>query len=177
MRLGNTPRSARLLLAALGLCGLLGSPRSARAEEPTPAAPEPRVFDGTAGITRLAGYGFAAQALIAGVVYVVRSSNNADDMAELAAPLSRDFGIDVCRRPLAVNVAACANLAASVEARDHDGDYAVGFFVMAGVVSAATTASIWLWRTPGPSGWPPDWLRVTPTVGPKSGGVILQGAW
>ena len=53
----------------------------------------------------------------------------------------------------------------------------MGAFVLGGLTAAAATVSVWLWRTPGRSYWIPDLWKVSPTVGPKSGGVILQGAW
>ena len=108
---------------------------------------------------------------------VVQANDDAEKAAQLAAPLSRDFGTVSCRTPLAVNVNACGGLASALHQSDRRGDDAVGFFVAAGVLSAVATASIWIWRTPGPSSWIPDWFNATPTVGPKSGGVILQGTW
>ena len=177
MKLGNTPRSARLLLAALALCGILGSTRPAQADEPKPAVPKPttlpRVFDGMAGFARASAYAVAGEATIFGVFWAFRSNHEANQAANLAAPLSGAHGIGACRRPLAVNVSACNNLVYRLSQRDELGDYSVGAFVLAGVA----TASIWLWRTPGASFWIMDWLRLTPTAGLKSGGMILQGAW
>lgn len=181
MNLGNTTRSARLLGATLGMGCVFGYTRPAQAEEPKPAASEPatepRVFDGTAGFARASAYSIAVQAVLVGVVTAFRSSDNADDAAKHAAPLSRDFGADACRKPLAANASACGNIAFLLKSRDANGEAAVGFLVFAGVVSASATASIWLWRTPGRSYWIPDWFRVIPTAGPKSGGVLLQGSW
>lgn len=181
MKLGNTTRTARLLLAALGFCGILASTRPALADEPSPAvpgpAPLPRVFDGTAGFARAGAYMVAGQALFFGIFWAFRSTSEANQAADIAAPLGGAQGISACRKPVAVNVSACDNLVYRLAERDNLGDHSVGAFVLAGVAATAATASIWLWRTPGASYWMPDWFRLTPTAGPKSGGVILQGVW
>ena len=181
MSLGNTTRSARPLIAMLGMCSTLGHARPAQAEAPESAAAEPatvpRLFDGNAGFVRLVGYSLSIEAVAVGVLTTIRSGDAADDAAKLTAPLRRDFGPGACKRLLAANASACGNLADALTERDKNGDFAVGSFLIAGVLSAVATASIWLWRTPGTSGWPPDWFRLTPTAGPKSGGVVLQGTW
>ena len=181
MKSESTTTSARLLLAGLGLCGIVCSSHPAQADEAKPVAPEPaplpRVFDGTAGFVRAIAYVTALEASVVGVVWAIRSNTNATHAADLAAPLSGTHGIDACRKPLAANVHACNDLASQLADRDKDGDYSVGAFVLGGVMATAATASIWLWRTPGSSYWLLDFFRVTPTAGPKSGGVILQGTW
>ncbi len=181
MKLRNTPSSINLPLAALGLCGLLGLTRPALADEPGPAvletAPLPRVFDGTAGFLRLVVYSHAVGATVMGVALAFQSNTNANRAEALAVSLSEAHGLGACRKPLAVNVRACDELTFALSDRDTLGGSAVGAFVFAGVAAAAATASIWLWRTPGISYWLPDLFRVTPTAGPKSGGVILQGSW
>ena len=181
MKIESTTNSARLLLAVLSLSSILGSAHSVQADESKPVEPEPaslpRVFDGAAGLARLTGYAFTMGALFGGVLAVVQSSSASREAADLAAPLSRSLGTGACRSPLAANASTCESLVYTMVERDRSGDYAVGFFVAAGVMSAAATASIWLWRTPGPSFWLPDRFRASPTVGPKSGGVLLQGTW
>ena len=170
----------RLLLAALGLCGILGSTRPAQADEPEPVVPKPaapRIFDGVAGFSRFSLYTFAAEATFFGIFGAFKSNDNANRAADLAAPLIGAYGIGACQKPLAANVTACDALASTLSERDTYGNYSVRTFVVAGVAAAAATASIWVWRTPGASYWIPDWFRVTPTAGPRSGGVILQGSW
>lgn len=125
----------------------------------------------------MTSYCFGAIFAFGGIASAVRSSDEAEEAAKLAAPLSRDFGARGCRTSLAVNKTACFGLASTMAQRDINGDRAVGYFVAAGVLSAVATASIWIWRTPGLSAWIPDWFSAAPTVGPKSGGVILQGTW
>ena len=181
LKLAKRTSAARLLLAALGLCGALGHSRTAQADEPKPAAidtsPLPRVFDGKAGFARLLGFSWAAEATIVGIILAVQSSQSADRAAELSAPLARNLGVGACRKPLAANAVSCSDLTYVLAERDDAANVAMASLVFAGVASAAATASIWLWRTPGSSYWIPDLMRVTPTVGPKSGGVILQGSW
>jgi hypothetical protein len=173
--------SARVLLVGVGLACLLGHARPALADEPKPAAPDepaqPKIFEGLAGVTRSMAWWIALCAAGTGIASAVESSDDAAQAAELAAPLQRDFGLGACRNAGAAKTGACANLAATMADRDKRGDWAVGTLVFAGVLATTATASIWFWRTPGQSWWLPDLLHVTPTAGPKSGGVVLQGSW
>jgi hypothetical protein len=181
MNLGDRRSSARVLLIGVGVACVLGHARPAQADEPVPGATAtataPKVFEGWAGFARFAGFTWAAGATISGVILAVKSAGHADRAFTLAAPVSRDLGPGACRTPSAARATACANLGAALADRDETANFAAGLLVFAGVASVAATASIWLWRTPATTYRIPALWGVTPTAGPKSGGVILQGSW
>jgi hypothetical protein len=114
----------------------------------------------------IAGYGLAAAAAGAGIVFAIVSSGKASDAETRRSELEAAGG------PTACGASGCSDIQDLRSERDTFANLSLGMFVGAGVLALATTGYLVLTprRSPQTQG-----ARVSPWVSPKSGGVSLGG--
>jgi len=117
----------------------------------------------------LASGGLALAGLGAGVGLTVAAIGKGDE-AKAAAVAG---GRSACFTPPSGRKTACDALASAWRDRDSLNNAAVGAFVLGGVLTAATVG-LFVWR--GSIGEHAA-IQVAPSVGKRSGGVILTGQW
>jgi hypothetical protein len=127
---------------------------------PAPGGPsKPIVIAGGAG---------AGAALVAGVVFAVLANGKASSAREATQALVGTGGTSACAQPSE----ACQQIAGTLESWTTFKNAAVGSFIGAGALGAATVVYALVAKNP-----PPTAVRATPVVTATGGALMISGTW
>ncbi|WP_438004660.1 PEGA domain-containing protein [Sorangium sp. So ce321] len=141
--------------------------RAARGAQASTVAPS-----STASKLRVAGAVLAGATMVAGGGFLMWSAYTEDELHDRARVLrGADKEADRCARPNAPR--ACSELGDLQEQRDLLRQVGWVGLATGGAIGALTLASLLVSRTSTPS----DGVRVVPTAGGRSAGLMMVGAW
>ncbi|KYF64365.1 hypothetical protein [Sorangium cellulosum] len=135
----------------------------------------PGPFDGMAGAARIGGIGVTALALTGGLVASGLAAQYGDEAERRAAVLRRnnDDSSWICASPSSKHAVTCAEINDFYDAHEIARDVAMGFFIGAGVVAAATIGAF-IYDGVDRSRRP---VRVVPMINGDQVGISFNGVW
>lgn len=171
---GPVPTEAASVSRSSGaLIGPETLPPPPMTSQPAPSVPSPTSRDRversgpeTRTIVLISGAGLTVLAAGLGVGLAVQGASLDDDAETQRKQIAEQLGPSACANGGAGN-RACAKLDDTLERRNQANTYSQGAFIAAGVLGAATLATVFL--------WPKSSATVTPyaTVGPTGDGTML----
>ncbi|WP_437325405.1 PEGA domain-containing protein [Sorangium sp. So ce381] len=147
------------------------SPVLAPAPAPATGGDEEQPGSGPRRALLIGGAATAGAAAIAGVVFAVLSSTNAEDADEKEASLGAMGGPNACAAGR--SVAECSSLRRLEKNAATFGNVSAWSFIGAGV-AGVTTAIVWAVDSRAEER---ATLRVSPVVGAQEGGIVVVGTW